>query len=68
MCAMHADLSPIESKFATRQEAQEHDAWFRRRVLASLADARPAVPHDQVLAETEAVIQAAEQREAARSG
>ena len=65
---MHAAPSPIESEFATRQEAQEHDAWFRRRVLASLADTRPTVPHDQVLAETEAVIQEAEQREAAQSG
>ena len=63
---MNTVLSPIESEFGTRQEAQAHDAWFRRRVLESMADTRPAVPHDQVVAETEAVIQAAEQRQSAR--
>jgi len=36
--------------FATQEEAQAHDAWFRQRVLESLADTRPAVPHDQAMA------------------
>ena len=59
---MNTVLSPIESEFGTQHEAQAHDAWFRDRVLESMADTRPAVPHDQVVAETEAIIQAAGQR------
>ncbi|OIQ88026.1 hypothetical protein GALL_301180 [mine drainage metagenome] len=64
---MNAILSPIESEFATSDEAKAHDAWFRSRVLTSLADTRPAVPHDQVMAESEAIIQAAILRKAAAS-
>lgn len=64
--SMNTILSPIESEFGTQQEAQAHDAWFRSRVLESMADTRPAVPHDQIVAETEAIIQAAEQRQSVR--
>ncbi|OZB54850.1 MAG: stability determinant [Thiomonas sp. 15-63-373] len=53
---MNAVLSPIESEFATQEEAQAHDAWFRQRVLESLADTRPAVPHDQAMARIQQVI------------
>ena len=63
---MNPVLSPIESEFATQEEAQAHDAWFRQRVLESLADIRPAVPHDQVMAETEAIIQGAVKSNAAK--
>ena len=63
---MNTALSPTESEFGTQQEAQAHDAWFRSRVLKSMADTRPSVPHDEVVAETEAIIQAAERRQSAR--
>ena len=53
---MNAVLSPIESEFATQEEAQAHDAWFRQCVLESLADTRPAVPHDQAMARIHQVI------------
>ena len=53
---MNAVLSPIESEFTTQEEAQAHDAWFRQRVLESLADTRPAVPHDQAMARIHQVI------------
>lgn len=33
-----------------------HDAWFRKKVYEALNDSRPAVPHDQVLQETRALI------------
>ncbi len=53
---MSAFLSPIECEFATQEEARAHDAWFRQRVLESLADTRPAVPHDQAMARIHQVI------------
>lgn len=49
-------LSPIESEFATTEEAEAYDAWFRAKVEKSLADTRPPIPHDQVMAEMRALI------------
>jgi hypothetical protein len=59
---MNAVLSPIESEFATVEEALAHDRWFRAQVQASLDDARPCVPHDQVMAEMDQIIAEAAQR------
>ena len=42
-------------------DAEERDAWFRAKVLAAIADPRPAKPHDEVKA------QFAERRAAALS-
>ncbi len=44
-------LSPIVSEFETEEEAESYDRWFRAKVEASLADTRPGIPHDQVMAE-----------------
>lgn len=49
-------LSPIESEFATTEEAEAYDVWFRAKVEKSLADTRPPIPHDQVMAEMRALI------------
>ena len=54
--------SPLESEFASAEEAAAYDRWFRTKVQASLADTRPNIAHDQVMAEMEAIIQAAESR------
>lgn len=37
-------------------DPQAHDAWFRAKVQEALADARPAVPHQQVMDEAQALI------------
>ncbi|RQS42799.1 stability determinant [Burkholderia sp. Bp8986] len=62
---MNVILSPIESEFPTAAEAEAYDSWFRAKVQASLADTRPSVPHDQVMADIEAIIRAAELKQAA---
>lgn len=49
-------LTPIESEFATTEEAEAYDAWLRAEVEASLADPRPGIPHDEVMAEMQAII------------
>lgn len=49
-------LSPIVSEFETEEEAEAYDAWFRAKVEESLADTRPSIPHDQVMAEVRALI------------
>ena len=60
--SMNTNLSPIESEFATVEEAEAYDRWFRAKVQASIDDIRPSIPHDQVMAEMDAIIAAAEQR------
>lgn len=37
-------------------DSQAHDAWFRAKVQEALADTRPAVPHQQVMDEAQALI------------
>lgn len=59
-----AKLSPIVSEFDTEEHAASYDRWFRDKVAISLADPRPAIPHDEVMAEMDAIIdQIAAQRE-----
>jgi hypothetical protein len=55
-------LSPIESEFATTEEAEAYDRWFRAKVRASLADKRPNLPHDTTMAEMDAIITEVEQQ------
>lgn len=55
---MCTPLDPIISEFATAEEAEAYDRWFRAQVEASLADPRSSIPHDQVVAETEVHIEA----------
>ena len=38
------------------EDAEAYDAWFRAKVRRSLADTRPPVPHEQVMAEMRAII------------
>lgn len=49
-------LSPIESEFASTEEAEAYDVWFRAKVQESLDDPSPGIPHDQVMAEMKALI------------
>jgi hypothetical protein len=57
-----SSLSTIESEFATTEDAEAYDRWFRAKVQASLDDVRPVIPHDQVMADIDAIIASAEQR------
>jgi len=51
VAAMNTVLSPIESEFATTEEAEAYERWFRAKVQESLDDTRPNIPHDEVMAE-----------------
>lgn len=44
------------STFGT-ERAANYDCWLRAKVLASLNDPRPNVPHDQVMAQMRALIE-----------
>ena len=62
---MAKKLDPIISEFDTQEEADSYDAWFRAKVQASLDDPRPGIPHDEVMAQLRATIDAAAERKKA---
>ncbi|HDR9040810.1 TPA: stability determinant [Burkholderia vietnamiensis] len=53
---MNAILSPIESEFATAEEAEAYDRWLRAEVQASIDDPAPNVPHDKVMGDVRAML------------
>ncbi len=57
-----AQLSPLDSEFATSEEAEAYDLWFRAKVEESLADPQPSVPHDEAMARVRATIASARQK------
>lgn len=59
---MSAALSPLVSEFETEEQEASHTAWLKARIQASLNDPRPNIPHDQVMAEMDAIITEAEGR------
>ena len=67
---MNTALSPIESQFATTDEADAYDVWFRAKVEKSLqlADESDAVriPHDEVMSKARTRIETKLKDNAAR--
>lgn len=53
---MSTALSPLVSEFETTEQETSYTAWLRAKVAASLADPRPAIPHDEVMAEMDTII------------
>jgi hypothetical protein len=51
-----AKLDPIVSEFATTEEAEAYDKWFRAQVEAALKEKGPGIPHDQVMREARTII------------
>ena len=41
----------------TEEQADSYDRWFRARVQAALDDPSPGIPHDEVMAEMQALIE-----------
>lgn len=51
-----AKPDPIVSEFATTEEAEAYDVWFRKTVQDALDDPRPPIPHDEVVRQVKATI------------
>ena len=45
---MSTALSPLISEFETAEQEVSYTEWLRTKVADSLADPRPAIPHDDV--------------------
>jgi hypothetical protein len=54
--------SPLISEFGSAEEEAAYNEWFRKKVQEALADPRPAIPHDEVMAEMRAIIDKAKAR------
>ena len=52
------EYTPLTSEFGSAEEEAAYLAWLRAKVAASLADPRPPVPHDEVMAEMRRIIEA----------
>lgn len=51
-----ADLTPIESEFATSEDAAAYDAWFRAKVERAMTSDTPSIPHAEVMAMAQAIL------------
>lgn len=47
-------LDPIVSEFASTEEEEAYDIWFRRKVQEALANPGPDIPHHEVVARIKA--------------
>jgi hypothetical protein len=52
---MNQSTSP-DPEFATPEEAEAYERWFREQVELALADPGPSIPHEQVMEEMFALI------------
>jgi len=43
-------------EFDTEEVASSYDRWFYGKVQEAIDDQRPGIPHDQVMAEMDAII------------
>jgi hypothetical protein len=55
---MNARLDPLVSEFETEQQAEQYDIWLRAKVQAAIQSNNPRVPHDQVMAQMHALLDA----------
>ena len=47
--------SPIVSEFNSPEEAQAYEKWLADKVGKSVADDRPAIPHDEAMGRAGAI-------------
>lgn len=50
-------FSTTVPEFESEEQAASYDRWFRAEVQMSLDDPRPSIPHEQVMAEIEALME-----------
>jgi hypothetical protein len=64
---MDDSRSPIVSEFDSAEQEAEYKAWLEAKVRESLADPRPPIPHDEVMAKLDAIIEKAVARGKAKA-
>ena len=51
-----ATLDPIVSEFLTEKDATSYERWFCDKVQEAIDSKRPKIPHDEVMAEMDALV------------
>lgn len=59
------EYNPITSEFGSAEEETAYLAWLKAKVEKSLACDKPPIPHDQVMAEMQAIIDEAKAKQTA---
>jgi len=49
--------SPIESEFGPTEDREAYDAWFRAKVEKAMTSTEPGIPHDQVMAMMQEIVE-----------
>lgn len=47
---MNTVFYPILSEFESSKHQAEYNIWFKAKITKAMADTRPTIPHDQVVA------------------
>lgn len=47
---MNTMFDPIVSEFENSDQEASYNSWFKTKIEKSLADTRPSIPHDEVVA------------------
>lgn len=50
--------SPLISEFGSAEEEAAYLEWLKKKVAESLEDPRPSIPHDEVVAEIDTLLEA----------
>ncbi|NYH12724.1 type II toxin-antitoxin system RelB family antitoxin [Pseudomonas moraviensis] len=50
-------ISTFVSDFENEEQDASYDRWFRAEVQASIDDPRPNIPHEQVMAEIQVLME-----------
>jgi hypothetical protein len=56
---------PLSSGFETKEEEASHTAWLKAKIEISLADSRPNIAHDTMMAKVYAFLEAKNKNRAA---
>lgn len=52
-----AALTPLESEFATTEEAEAYDHWLRAKVKSAMTDDGAKLAHDEAMAKVRELIE-----------
>lgn len=54
---MSDSLTPIISKFETKEHEVSYNQWFRTKIEEALHSEKPRVPHDTAMTKVQAMIE-----------
>jgi hypothetical protein len=55
-------ISTVVSDFESEEQAASYDLWFCAEAQASIDDPRPNIPHEQVMAEIQVLMEEAHRK------